>query len=236
MLVPCLLLRRGHVCLPGPDGPVRVKSRSGPEPDPFDVIDRLHPEYERLYLVDLDGIERGVPQLEYIQELSREIDLWVDAGVATADAAIDILVAGAIRAVLSSSSLRGPVELKRAWKLSTDWAFEVETVQGEVRNSGPRWDSTDPGELVGFARGIGISETILSPREQAPDWGLVRTLAAGGSTWVDGTFTVADARRLAETGAAGGIFHLDRFLADRVVAPLEVATPGPSVPPRDDED
>src|SRR5208282_3433178 len=39
LLVPCLMLRRGQVCLPGPKGPVRVRTRSGPALDPFDVVD-----------------------------------------------------------------------------------------------------------------------------------------------------------------------------------------------------
>lgn len=213
-LVPCLLLRKGQVCLPGPDGPVPVRREGGPALDPFDVVDRLLPEYNRLYLVDLDAIERGSPQLEYIQELSRDIDLWVDAGVPTAESAIDILVAGAQRAVLSSSHLRGPLELRRAWKLSTDWVFEVEFVDGHVQNATPSWASDEAGTLVQVAREVGIADVVLSPREHEADWRVVRRVAAEGPTWVDGSFTVDQGPRLREVGAAGGIFHLDQVLAD----------------------
>jgi len=236
LLIPCLMLRRGQVCLPGPKGPVRVHTRSGPALDPFDVVDRLEPDFERLYLVDLDGIERGVPQLEYVQELSRDMDLWVDSGVATADAAIDILVAGAQRAVLSSSYLRSSVELKRAWKLSTDWAFEVELVEGRVQTARTQPDKTDAPTLVQFARSIGITDVIVSPREQDPDWILIRSLAAGGPTWVDGTFDVTQQTRLTEVGAAGGIFHLDRVLEDLVFPVDNPPSDSPTVSPRDDED
>ncbi len=236
LLVPCLLLRRGQVCLPGPNGPVRVRTRSGPPLDPFDVVDRLEPDFDRLYLVDLDGIERGTPQLEYIQELSRDMDLWVDSGVATADAAIDILVAGAQRAVLSSSYLRGSVELKRAWKLSTDWAYEIELVQGRVQTSRTAPDDTDPPTLIQFARGIGITDVIVSPRQQDPDWGLIQSIAAGGPTWVDGTFDETQQARLSEVGAAGGIFHLDRVLADLVLPTDSPSSETAPVSPRDDED
>ena len=235
-LVPCLLLRKGRVCLPGPDGPVAVRSKAGPPLDPFDVIDRLSPQYDRLYLVDLDGIERGSPQLDYIQELSRDMDLWVDAGVPSADAAIDILVAGAQRAVLSSSHLRSPVELRRAWKLSTDWVFETEIVDGAVRNSGPVWESDGVVALAQSARTVGISDIVVSPREKEPDWGLVRAVAADGPTWVDGSFTASQAPRLAEVGAAGGIFHLDLLLADLLSSPPTSPPPDESVSPRDDED
>jgi hypothetical protein len=236
LLVPCLLLRRGQVCLPGPEGPVRVRSRSGKELDPFDVIDRLRPDYTRLYLVDLDGIERGNPQLEYMQELSRDMELWVDAGVTTADSAIDILVAGAQRAVLSSSYLRSPVELRRAWKLSTDWAFEVELVGGVVQNAAPTWSVTDATSQILAARATGITDVIVSPRQSEPDWGLIRSLASGGPTWVDGTFETTSRAQLAESGAAGGIFHIDRILADLVLPPDGSPETSDSVSPRDDED
>jgi hypothetical protein len=235
-LVPCLLLRKGRVCLPGPDGPVALRPKTGPPPDPFDVIDKLLPTYDRLYLVDLDGIERGVTQLEYIQELSRDMDLWVDAGVTTADAAIDVLVAGAQRAVLSSAHLRGPVELRRAWKLSTDWAFEVEITKGAAENASARWATTAVDELVAAARAVGISEVVVSPREEDPDWAMVRRLAADGPTWVDGSFAISQQSRLREVGAAGGIFHLDTLLADQLSSsPSSPPVTGP-VSSRDDED
>ncbi len=213
-----------------------VRSREGPPLDPFDVIDRLRPEYDRVYLVDLDGIERGNPQLEYIQELSRDIDLWVDAGVPTADAAIDILVAGAQRAVLSNAHLRRPVELRRAWRLSTDWVFEVEMVDGQVQNAGPAWESSDARSLAQAARTVGLTDVVLSPREQDPDWSLVRRLCAGGPTWVNGSFTAAEAPRLREAGAAGGIFHLDLLLADELSPRAPSSVPNDSVSSRDDEE
>jgi hypothetical protein len=234
-LVPCMMLRKGQVCLPGPDGPVVARDGAGAPLDPFDVVDRLTPQYRRLYLVDLDGIERGNAQLAYLQELSRDISLWVDAGVPTADAAIDILVAGAERAVLSTSHLRGPLEVKRAWKLSTDWVFEVEFASTGGLVASQEWPSRDGAAVVSSVREVGIGEIIISPRERDPDWALVKTIAAGGPTWVDGSFAPADLPRLRAAGAVGGIFHLNALLARPPPAP----TPPEAVPaasPRDDED
>ncbi len=179
----------------------------------FDITDRLSPTFPLLYFGDLDGLEENDPQLEYIQELSRDMPLWVDSGVRKADQAIDVLVAGAQKAVLSSAYLRGPKELRRAWKLSTELLFEVEVVEGRLGRVDPGWDTTDPLDIVRVAREVGVESIVVSPRETDPDWSMVRTLAAGGPTWVDGTFTPNDVSRLAAAGAAGGIFHLDAVLA-----------------------
>jgi imidazole glycerol phosphate synthase subunit HisF len=213
-LVPCLLLRKGAICLPGPEGPVQVRRKSGSEFDIFDVIDRLSPTYPLLYLADLDGLEDNNPQLDYVQELSRDMPLWVDSGVRKADQAIDVLVAGAQKAVLSSAYLRGPKELRRAWKLSTELVFEVETVEGRLGTVDPGWGTSDPLEIVRTAREVGVDSVVVSPRETEPDWSLVRALAAGGPTWVDGSFAPTDAPQLVAVGAAGGIFHIDAVLAE----------------------
>ncbi|MCI4372542.1 MAG: HisA/HisF-related TIM barrel protein [Thermoplasmata archaeon] len=234
MLVPCMMLRKGQVCLPGPDGPVVARDDGGAPFDPFDVVDRLRGAHQRMYLVDLDGVERGDPQLAYLQELSRDITLWVDAGVPTADAAIDILVAGADRAILSTAYLRGPVEIRRAWKLSTDWVFEVEINPGGAMVASTAWPTRDPLALVSSVREVGITDVIVSPREQDPDWALIKTIASGGPTWVDGSFTLAAAPQLPPSGAVGGIFHLDQLLSSPAPAPSpEVAV---AASPRDDEE
>jgi hypothetical protein len=179
----------------------------------FDILDQLSPNFSLLYLADLDGLEENDPQLDYIQELSREMPLWVDSGVRKADQAIDVLVAGAQRAVLSSAYLGGPKELRRAWKLSTELVFEVETFEGRLGAVDPSWGTTDPLEIVRAAREVGVTTVVVSPRETEPDWNFITTLAAGGPTWVDGTFTPSDGPRLVTARAAGGIFHIEGVLA-----------------------
>ena len=235
-LVPILLLRRGRVCRPADDGPEPAAGRDGGPLDPFDVIDRLVRDYKLLYLVDLDGIERSEPQLDYIQEFSRDLPLWVDGGVRTADQSIDILVAGAQRAVVSTGLLAGPDELERAWGLSTELVVEV-PIQGGRPIVETDWPETEAAALAASIRSAGPQELVLSFRENDPDWSMVRRLAAGGPVWVDGTFQRAQAPRLAEAGASGGLFHIDDIL-DELRGSAPNAAPAQSSSPalRDDED
>jgi hypothetical protein len=234
--VPCLLLRKGAVCLPGPEGPIPARRQSGGEFDVFDILDELSPRFPFLYLADLDGLEENNPQVEYIQELSREMPMWVDAGVRKADQAIDVLVAGAQKAVLSSAYLRGPRELRRAWKLSPELVFEIETTDGHLLDVDPAWKTDDPLEIVRVVREVGVPLTVVSPRGTDPDWEFIGAVAKGGATWVDGTFTRRDAPRLGTSGAAGGIFHLDAVLAamDPPTDPAPSSS-NPSETTRDDD-
>ncbi|HEV2316638.1 MAG TPA: HisA/HisF-related TIM barrel protein [Thermoplasmata archaeon] len=207
-LVPILLLgRSGKVMVPGADGPVLATTPEDRPIDLFDFTDYLADKFHRLYVVDLQGVEHGVAQLDYLQELTKDTDVWIDAGVDTADGVIDVLVTGARRAVVSTGRLGGIADLKRAWKLTQEIALEIEIgSDGEVRG-GSRWGA-DPAAIAAAAREIGIAEIVLSPRDRAVDWALVRTLSGAGPVWVDGSFEPGDRGRLEEVHAAGGLFHI----------------------------
>jgi phosphoribosylformimino-5-aminoimidazole carboxamide ribonucleotide (ProFAR) isomerase len=213
ILIPCLLLRGGNVCIPGSEGPVELRDPLGPSLDLFEVVDHLAETSSRIYVVDLDGIEHGAPQLDYLQELSKSAELWVDGGVRRADQTIDVIVAGARRVTLSSAFLRGPAELRRAWALSQEILFEVEIKDRHLGGVDPSWETSDPVALARIVRETGVTDILLSFRDSEPDWSLVQTLSRGGPTWVGGTFERRDAARLAQTGAAGGIYHIHEDLA-----------------------
>ena len=126
--------------------PRRGGSRCGKDPrgrgvQIFDVVDSLAARFQRIYLVDLDGVEENEPQLDYLQEISRDVDIWLDAGARTADEAIDALVTGASRIVLTSATLIGPLELERAWSLSQELAFEIELRGGRVNARSSDWSA-----------------------------------------------------------------------------------------------
>jgi hypothetical protein len=216
--MPALMLKRGEIYLPSEDGPVPARREDGSHYDPFDVLDRLAARYALTYLVDLDGVERAEPQLEFLQELSRDATLWIDGGVRSAEQAIDILVAGAERAVLSSAILQGARELRRAWRLSTEYVFELE-LGADGLEAAAEWETRSLADMVTAVRAQGIDHLVVSPRGVDPDWNAIGSVAAGGPTWVDGSFTPDELPKLRGCGARGGIFHIDRLLREWDVSP-----------------
>ena len=206
-LLPTFMLAKGRVMVPGPEGPVVARGADGSLPDVFETADALAGQYGALYVVDLDGIERSAPQLDYLQELARGTELWVDAGPKNGGEVADIIIAGASHAVISSTRIRSPLEVRRAWKLSPELAFEIELGTDGTAARHPDWKGADPAAVATSVRAIGLTDIVLSPREVPVDWGLVRRLAEGGPTWVDGTFELAEQRSLVSSGARGGIFH-----------------------------
>jgi histidine biosynthesis protein len=218
-LVPCLMLSKGRIMLPAEGGPSPARTKDGGAFDLFQVSDRLLAEYDRLYVVDLDGMDRNQPQLDYLQEIAQGGEIWVDAGVRNSDGAIDILVAGAQRAILSTAFLQGERELHRAWRLSTDLVFEIEVRNGQVASQSEEWSGRGPFDVATAVRTDGPNELVLSPRESPVDWTIARTLARDGPVWIGGTFESVDAPKLRENGCQGGIFHLNAYLSEYEPAP-----------------
>ncbi|MCI4352976.1 MAG: HisA/HisF-related TIM barrel protein [Thermoplasmata archaeon] len=210
VLVPYLYLDSGRIVLPGPAEFEPVLDLAGKPLDPFDAADRLAAKFRRFCVVDLEGIRRNRPQLDYLQELSRSGELWVDAGVRTGDQMIDVLVTGAQRAVLSTAYLVGPKELKRAWRLSPEVLFAVETEGVLVRRRGNEWDGMPVSNAVSNARSIGVVDVILRSRGSLTDWSLVNQLAQEGPLWVGDGAESGMKSRLVTAGAAGGLFDASR--------------------------
>lgn len=203
------MIERGQVAVPGESGPVVARSPAGAPYEIFDVVDALAARYPKLYVVDLDGIERGDPQLDYLQEIARDCEIWVDAGVRNAEQAIDVLVTGARRAVLTSAALDRSSELERALALSGELLFEL-----AIGPTGPEardadWRASTPEGIARQVRAVGIPEIIVSARGRPTAWELVRELSGGGPTWVGGDFEITEVGQLEAAGAAGGIFHLE---------------------------
>jgi uncharacterized protein related to proFAR isomerase len=170
-----------------PAGPgfVAATGEDGRHLDILEVADALSPRYEGLYVVDLDGRRKGEPQLDYLQELAREADVWLDAGVQVADEAIDALVTGARRVVLSTGALASARELRRAWKMSTEIVAEVVVgADGKVVARDESWGGASPEDVAASIRALGVSPILYTPRTALVDWASVGRVAAAGPTWV----------------------------------------------------
>jgi hypothetical protein len=220
-MVPALMIKRGRAVTPGPDGPQNLEDPNGHPVDLLDLADALIAEHGRLYVIDLDGIDRDSPQLDYLQEMSRDGELWVDAGIRTADQAIDVLIAGASRAVLSSSALDSPEEVARAWALSPDVVFELDASSPALDGVLPGWSMT-PDAAAQRVRSLGPQEIVYRFPPDRPEWEPFRRIASAGPAWAAGPIVPSDLERITAAHGVGGIFQYG-------VGP-ETLPPPPSAP------
>lgn len=172
------------------------------EGDAREVIGQALRDREALLLWDLDGMERGKPELDLYRRFEGR-GLWVDAGVRNLDTLIDVLVAGAEVAVLNLRYLRRRGDLTEAGWVTEDAALCIEEDQGllaldpALRRRRPLRVFQEARE-AGIRRGVYLRHGGLPHR---PDWtasleGL--EVFAGPAAGADGTGgVVVDLWRLA---------------------------------------
>ncbi len=73
------------------------KIHTGKTSDPISIIDFLKQaeEIKKIYILDLDGIERDKPNLCIYQRLAGQIDFWVDSGPRDTGDIVDAIMFGA---------------------------------------------------------------------------------------------------------------------------------------------
>jgi hypothetical protein len=213
-LVPLVFLDRGMIVFPEEDEarPEPLRDPAGNPVDVFDAVDVLFARYQRLYVVDLEGLRFRRPQFEFLQEIGRGQDMWVDAGPRNADEVMDVLVAGASRAVLSTSTLAGAREIARSLKLTTELALEIVWEEGGVVAHDESLASAPVATLAQEARERGIAELVLSPRAPTVDWSVVAAVARAGPTYVRRPTFPVGMDELTASGAQGGIFYAKEVL------------------------
>lgn len=98
----------------------------------FRIASTLSSKHDKLYLADFDGIFKNKPQLDIVQRICDELPTLYEGGVRYSNNVIDMLITGAERAVISTSTLLDFSELRGAFKLSENITFKVDFRDGIV--------------------------------------------------------------------------------------------------------
>jgi len=109
-----------------------LMSRSYPPGYLSKLSSDLSDKFERVYVTDLDGIQKNKPQLDLVQEICDEIPTVYEGGVRFASNIIDMLITGADKAVVGTSTLASLEDLRGAFKLSENIIFKVDYRDGIV--------------------------------------------------------------------------------------------------------
>ncbi len=181
----------------------------------------------RLYVADLDALAGARAPDPAIAELAAlGLELWVDAGVSSADAAEAVLAAGAARAIVALETLPSLASLREIVKRlgAARVAFSLDLRNGRPIAAEIALARTDPVAIAREAARAGC-DTILAidvarvGSAAGPDNPLLRRLRAGlpGANLVagGGVRDIADVERLAALGCSGALvataFHTGRL-------------------------
>jgi hypothetical protein len=122
-------------------------------------LDTALQEFGHVLIWDLGGIERNRPNLEILKRFEGE-GLWVDAGVRVADSVIDVLIAGAERAVVGTKTLRSLEEFDAARELTENLVPLLDFARGKLW-AAKSFRDVPPTDLLRAWRAAGMDTALM---------------------------------------------------------------------------
>jgi phosphoribosylformimino-5-aminoimidazole carboxamide ribonucleotide (ProFAR) isomerase len=150
--------------------------------------------YDTFYVIDINGLIKNRPQINIIQEMSKEKNLWVESGVRFAEDMMDVFMAGAEYAVLNSM-LVGLDELKKICSLSQNLMLHIECKNDRVHQM-------DIEDFADKAKEVGIKKFVMESR----DYWLIKKLAKNAEMYI---FAKKDEiKKLGDAGVSGVLLDI----------------------------
>jgi len=122
----------------------------------------LSEKFKRVYVTDVDGVERNKPQLDVVREICDELPTLYEGGVRFSSNVIDMLITGAEKAVIGSATLVSLEELRGAFKLSENIIFKADYRDGIV-SFDPQISGRAFLPLAKELADIGLNELVVPP-------------------------------------------------------------------------
>ena len=141
--------------------------RAYPRTEWEELLSRISSRHEMLYVTDEDGVERNKPQLDLAREICDEIPTMYEAGVRFGQNVIDVIIAGAEKAVVGTAPLASLVELRGAFKLSENIILKADYRDG-ILGSDASLGGRAFIDLSRDALDIGVGEMVV-PRALATE-------------------------------------------------------------------
>lgn len=133
-----------------------------------EVILFLFSKYDKLLIVDYDGLLKNKPQIELIQSIQeaandsdKDIELWVEAGVRYADGMIDLFIAGANSVVISTSLIASYKELKKVFEMSGDIILSIDFCDGKIVSASKVIRQMNPEHFIDKCLDMGFKKIII---------------------------------------------------------------------------
>lgn len=120
--------------------------------------------FEKLYIMDLDGLERNKPQLDIVQRLSDDFAVLYEGGARRGSNIIDFIMAGAEMVYLNTASIESFEEIKIALTYSENVGLKIDWNEGII---GKGFEAKSLQSILLESAKLGIRDFVL-PVEVIP--------------------------------------------------------------------
>lgn len=102
--------------------------------DVFEITKKLFKDYDKIFILDVNGILNYKPQLNLLKKLASNGKIWTDPGVRFSDDIIDPLVADIDKIIVSTKTLSNFDELDKAVELSEEIIVGIDYDDGIINH------------------------------------------------------------------------------------------------------
>jgi phosphoribosylformimino-5-aminoimidazole carboxamide ribonucleotide (ProFAR) isomerase len=190
-LVPSLAVRKGSPVWvkDGKYHPFRIEGINVPAREIFSL---LSTRFDTVHFMDLDGISEREPDLELLKDIcSGKTAVAADLGVPYSDMVIDVIMAGAADAVVSTKTIGSLDEIASSYELTENLILELVLEGMTISAQDPEMSGMDPAAFVKEMVVLGVKRILLVQTDPlGTDIGrsvdIVRkALPKDGELWVD---------------------------------------------------
>lgn len=115
--------------------------------------------FEKLYILDIDGVERNKPQLEIVQSLCNDFSISYEAGPRRGANVIDLVIAGADMVYMGTYCLSSLAEIGVAMSLCEGIGLKIDWNDG-LLGRGEGIEGVSVAEVLQGAMNYGVKDVV----------------------------------------------------------------------------
>jgi len=117
-------------------------------------------DFEKLYVLDLDGVERNKPQLDIVQVLSDDFSIFYEAGPRRGANVVDLVIAGADKVYMNTYSMSALDEVKVALTFTENIGLKIDW-NDTVLGHGDGIEGCSLSDIIAAALGLGVKDFVV---------------------------------------------------------------------------
>ncbi len=162
LVIPSVSVQRGRVVIVN-RGRYEALSDADDKPITLDDFVRMYlADYKTICVLDIDGIERGRPQLGHVRLLGQGRNVWYDPGVRDMNDMADAFMAGATRVILGTKTLASKDVLIECHEASSDYVLGLDWTGDHIISRDAEMSQADPLDLLAEMKQLGVRRVLFT--------------------------------------------------------------------------
>ena len=162
LVIPSVSVQKGRVVIVN-RGRYEALSDADDKPITLDDFVRMYlADYKTICVLDIDGIEKGRPQLGHIRLLGQGKNIWYDPGVRDLNDMADAFMAGATRVILGTKTIESRDTILECHEASSDYVLGLDWTGDHIICGDAEISQADPLTFLTEMKLLGVRRVLFT--------------------------------------------------------------------------